>query len=474
MIQSPTSIHSFEDLELWLREVRRSANASVNIIELESLKSWSFNGPDNSLAHISGRYFTIEGVWVKTNVGPKHEWFQPIINQREIGILGFLGTFVNGVLHLLVQAKIEPGNIGVAQISPTLQATKSNFERAHQGREPKFLNIFRNADNRNILVDQLQSEQGARFMHKRNRNMVVLCEKPEEVREGDDYRWMSIDQIRRFLNFPNTVNMDARSILASLAGTSPSRKDDCLHHGNHLFGLPGRSYMSSVATANKPEQYLKQSSLYSDVELLSWIASLKFSHYLTTQPIALNKLKDWRFHGGRLVHKDDKYFSIIGVRAEINGREVESWDQPMIKPSQEGIIGFLIKRINGQKHFLVQAKVEVGNFDTVELAPTVQCLTGNYRTSQSEYKVPFIEYFINCHSDCSVYYDTMQSEEGGRFYREENRNVIVELHDSIKIDTGTMHRWMTLNQLVDFGRYSNMLNMSCRSLLAAIGPEWNL
>ena len=37
----------------------------------------------------------------------------------------------------------------------------------------------------------------------------------------------------------------------------------------------------------------------------------------------------------------------------------------------------LLKKINGILHFLVQAKLECGNLDVFELAPTVQCLTGN-------------------------------------------------------------------------------------------------
>ena len=42
---------------------------------------------------------------------------QPIINQPEIGFLGFITKEFNGILHFLVQAKVEPGNVNNVQIS---------------------------------------------------------------------------------------------------------------------------------------------------------------------------------------------------------------------------------------------------------------------------------------------------------------------------------------------------------------------
>jgi len=40
--------------------------------------------------------------------------------------------------HYLVQAKAEPGNYGLVSLSPSVQATFSNLERAHGGRAPTF------------------------------------------------------------------------------------------------------------------------------------------------------------------------------------------------------------------------------------------------------------------------------------------------------------------------------------------------
>ena len=60
---------------------------------------------------------------------------------------------------------------------------------------------------------------------------------------------------------------------------------------------------------------------------------------------------------------------------------------------------------------MVQAKIECGNFDVMELAPTVQCLTGNIPSSRSA-RPPFLDLVLES-SGSQVLYDTLQSEEGG-------------------------------------------------------------
>ena len=171
--------------------------------------------------------------------------------------------------------------------------------------------------------------------------------------------------------------------------------------------------------------------------------------------------------GYYLFHEKKKYFSVIGVDVHIGNREVLNWSQPLVKSAQEGLIGFIVKKINGIYHFLVQAKLEAGNFDIIELAPTVQCLTGNYRTGLNEYEVPFINEVLNVPEE-RVIFKTLQSEEGGRFFREQNLSIIAEAGDDFPIEVPENYCWLTLNQLQTFIRFNNYLNIQARSLLAAV------
>jgi len=68
-----------------------------------------------------------------------------------------------------------------------------------------------------------------------------------------------------------------------------------------------------------------------------------------------------------------------------------------------------------------------------------------------------------------VRYDAGQSEEGGRFFREENRNVVVEVGTDFPLDVPERFAWMTVRQLKAFIRHSHQVNVQARCLLAAMG-----
>jgi oxidase EvaA len=178
-------------------------------------------------------------------------------------------------------------------------------------------------------------------------------------------------------------------------------------------------------------------------------------------------MNHWVFDGDTLHHEDNRYFEIIGVRSEISNREVSSWDQPMVHSLQEGLMGFVVKKINGVYHFLVQAKLEAGNFDVIEMAPTVQCLTGDYRAGKNEYVVPYLDVVLNAPKD-KIWYNSYQSEEGGRFFHDQNLNIIVEVGDDFPVEVKDNYCWMTLNQMLSFITYNNYLNSSARNLISAI------
>jgi oxidase EvaA len=138
-----------------------------------------------------------------------------------------------------------------------------------------------------------------------------------------------------------------------------------------------------------------------------------------------------------------------------------------VKPCQEGLVAFVAREINGRLHFLVQAKLEVGNLDIVELAPTVQCITGNYRKGLNEYDVPYLDYVLNARRE-QVKFDVLLSEEGGRFYKNQNRNMVILAGDEFQEAEHPNYRWMTLHQIMRFVEYNNFLNIEARSLLSML------
>ena len=450
-----------ESVGEWMQDQAKNTNFDVQRISFSQLVNWSPNPKTGDIEHVSGKFFTIFGINVRTNGGYVPEWEQPIINQPEVGLLGILTKCFDGVLYFLMQAKCEPGNINGIQLSPTLQATKSNFLQVHQGKKPLFLDHFLNFRRHNVLFDQLQSEQGGRYLHKRNRNIIL--EVSGDLPIPDNYCWLTLGQIKRLMLSDNLINMDARTVISGIPfGSYDSGQLDFFT--SLVFpGLLSDEYKQKLFIS----AVLGEKHLYSEDDILSWFANLKAKYDLFVEKIPLQRIRDWVFEDGELHHESGKYFSVIAVDVKIGNREVAHWTQPMMKSAQEGIIVFVTKEIHGVLHFLVQAKIEAGNLDVVELAPTVQCITGDYRDVPVEQHPSFLDYSLNVPKS-NIRYSALQSEEGGRFYQEENRYMIIEADEDFPIKVPENYTWMTLNQLNTFIKFSNYVNIQARSLLATI------
>lgn len=397
------------------------------------------------------------------------KWTQPIIDQPKIGLLGFLTQKIDGILYFLVQAKAEPGNINTVQLAPTVQATRSNYVKLHGGKPTRYLEYFLESGRSEILFDQLQTEQGARFFRKRNRNMIVRVPDDETIDPAPDFRWMTLGQLKGLMLRNNTVNMDARSVLSNISY--------CPAHLTGRKSIDADRLRSVLASSQLLDRQIDDWHLqallsgFSDEtpvcgmdELMRRVCEEKFQCELETRLIPLSDVQSWLRTPLRIFHEKNLYFSVIGVRVTAENREVPSWDQPIIKQQHPGIVGFITRKIEGVLHFLVQLKMESGNIDLLGMAPTVQCITGSYEMGSLP---PYVAEMLV--PTCSaVIFDTLQSEEGGRFFREENRNVLLHADERLPLELPQRYLWMTLKQLKQLLLYSNFLNVEARSLLAFI------
>jgi oxidase EvaA len=452
------------EFESWYSDLLRKGYFKVEIIPLSDLDQWIYCNEMDRIAHVSNRFFSIEGLRVRTNFAPELEWDQPIINQPEIGILGILTKVISGIRVFLMQAKMEPGNINALQISPTVQATKSNFTQVHGGKVPPYLEYFSTQARSRILFDSLQPEQGSRFFRKRNRNMLV--EVDEEVEVMDGYRWFTLRELKNLLKRSNLINMDARSVISTIPLIDESdwpifekldlnNLDELVVNGCEIKGFGLRLVRSACAV---------EYSYQTDGELISWLTSQRVFYELQVERKPLGRLVGWNMEAGR-IHSNGEFFEVIGVSAKISNREIGQWSQPLIFDPNLGLSGFLVKNINGILHFLVQAKVEPGNPDVVLLAPTVTCSRFEKLLSDGS-TLPFLDWFhpSASHPPCL---DVVQSEEGGRFYQLQNRNVTVEAPEQSELELPKNYMWFTLRQIMKFIKFG-LFNIEARNLISAI------
>jgi len=448
----------------WFNDKLKNGAYAVRQIPFSELQNWYFHPDTGDLAHTSGRFFTVHGISIKTNYPKEQYWEQPIIYQPEIGILGILTKTFDGIPHFLMQAKMEPGNINMIQLSPTLQATKSNYTQVHKGKLPLYFEYFKDRARGKIIIDQLQSEQGARYFNKRNRNMIVAIE--DDIAVHEDFCWLTLGQIKKLLFYDNLVNMDSRTVLAgiqffdwenpgiSAPAVTGSSVEWC---GMRLEGFQKDLYVSLVE---------KDKTLHSFDDLISWFTHLKSNCEVLIKKIPLKSVQKWSKDAYEIKHESRHYFSVIAVEAQAHNREVSSWTQPLLKHFTRGIVGFLVARIEGILHFLVEARMCPGYIDLIEMGPTVSCSEADHRR-QTNMAPPFFEYFYDA-DEKATRFSAILSEEGGRFYHYQNRYMIVEIDDPDTLKVPANYIWMSLGHLMKFIKHTNYINVEARTLIACL------
>jgi dTDP-4-dehydro-6-deoxy-alpha-D-glucopyranose 2,3-dehydratase len=448
--------------EAWFAGRRARAVFDVRQIEFGNLRGWSFDPETGDLGHDSGRFFRIEGLDVRTDWGWQPRWSQPIINQPEIGILGIVVKEFDGVLHVLLQAKTEPGNIDAVQLSPTVQATRSNYTGAHGGRAIPYLEYFREPGRSRVLVDSLQSEQASWFLHKRNRNLVV--EVTEDVELLDGFCWLTVGQLHRLLHREHVVNMDTRTVLSCIpfqAPNGPFRTSTPVGYREALV----RSMAPVDATGSAP------GALHTDGEVISWLTDTKTRHELVQRTVPLKGLPHWRRTETEIAHETGHYFRIIAVDVRAGDREVASWSQPLLAPVETGRCALLVRPVGGVLHLLLQARTGPGVLDMAELGPTVQCLPGSTADQPAHRQPRFLDVVAAARPD-QIRYDRVQSEEGGRFHAAANRYQVIEVGEDFGLEVPPEFRWVTVGQVTGLLRHSHYLNVELRSLLATLHTTW--
>lgn len=207
------NVNNINDILAWINNLNQNTEVSVTETNISDDSFWFYDDYKGEILNRKRSFFSITGM--RYFVDGNFITEQPIIIQNEIGYLGIIAKEIDGVINFLMQAKIEPGNVNCVQISPTIQATKSNFTRAHGGNLPLYFDWFENAHaNGTVIYDQIQSEQGSRFAGKRNRNIILLTDK--DVPLHPNYKWMTLGQIKTLMKQDNLVNMDTRTVLSGL------------------------------------------------------------------------------------------------------------------------------------------------------------------------------------------------------------------------------------------------------------------
>ena len=443
-------VNTTEELFDWIDELNRTTYVNISEKSITSDSFWFYDDYNGEVLNRKRSFFSIKGM--RRFEDGEFTGEQPIIIQPEIGYLGIVAREIDGVLHFLMQAKIEPGNVNCVQISPTIQATKSNFTRAHGGKLPTYFELFEHSDKYEVIYDQIQSEQATRFYKKRNRNMIMIVN--EEFEIYPNFKWMTLGQIKKLMEVDNLVNMDSRTVLSGIplitqSVTEEEKKELLKYFSDEpLF----RSIFDADPQSDLPWIYqrLNNYKMFRDVRLAT---------------VPLNQLVDWKVDEYGITCKKQADFMVRYYDIEISGREVQHWFQPLFKAIGMATFGLLTRVIDGKRQYLVKIKPEIGSFDKAEIGPSVQWEPTHYLYNDNEVEKLFRKKYENKQG---LMVNVALSEEGGRFYHEQNNNVILEIEPKELTVLPEDYIWVeyaTLNYLV---QVNNCLNIQLRNLLSLI------
>lgn len=445
------NVHTTDELIAWAKYRQENLKVIIEKVKFDYDGFWFYDESDgfirnrkNSFFQLAGHREERDGVVVKE---------QPIILQNEIGYLGILCKKIDGELNFLMQAKVEPGNVNTIQISPTIQATKSNFTAKHGGKKRAYLEYFVNEKKHTVVVDQIQSEQSSRFYKKRNRNILLLVDSEEQIEELPSHRWMTLGQIKELMKIDNLVNMDTRTVLSCIPFFEGKFDAEEKEQIKSLF--KDEALYRSIFECNSLDQMHR---------LFCTINDCKMYEEKNVQLVPLKSLQTWNVTENEIVHQDKYDFKVVYCNIEIEGREVEAWQQPLVEACGNLLIGLFTTIENGVRKFLVKVRPEIGCFDTAELGPTVQHEPTNME-SLDAIETLFDKKLKEANG---ILKDVFLSEEGGRFYHEQNRNVIIEIEPQEIEELPEEYAWVDYYTLSAMIQFNNFVNIQLRNLLSLL------
>ncbi len=202
---------------------------------------------------------------------------------------------------------------------------------------------------------------------------------------------------------------------------------------------------------------------------IQWYKKIKKNNKAIVQDVHLEEMKKWTYDKkkGTISHNSGEFFCIEGKRISNTKREVNSWDQPFIKQIgyKGGIIGLVRSTVKGVPHYLVDAKFEPGNYNDIQLSPSLQATYSNLNRVHLGNKPKVAnKYFKKNFKTIRKFWVT---EDGGRLFKKRNLHWIIQYNGKINLP-GPTYKWLTLWELDKFIKMGYYVGPHLRSILSLI------
>ena len=211
--------------------------------------------------------------------------------------------------------------------------------------------------------------------------------------------------------------------------------------------------------------YLESSDI---IPILNWVKTRQKKIRTISKIINLNKCKGWHLDKkNNLYHESRQFFKVKGVETKgAFGREVNSWTQPILTQKHGGVLAFISRQTKKfGTEFLVNAKIEPGDNSIIKISPSFQATQSNMNRAHGGKRPIFHDIVIQLKNAELIYY-TIHNEEGARFWKKSNWNVIVKLNNPFdKRIKGKNYKWVSLTQLKKLALRDSCVNPFVKTIL---------
>ncbi|MDF1697567.1 MAG: NDP-hexose 2,3-dehydratase family protein [Saprospiraceae bacterium] len=413
-------VNTLEALDQKLANLLQSSNFELSRIDFDRQDQWIFK--NGMMSHKSGGYFHV--TCVKNLEASKEHLF---FFQPQSALTGLLLHKENGIIYVLIQARIEPGNTGILQLGPTIQSTPANFLRMHGGKGTSYLNYFYSGQE-NVLAFNSSNhlDIGKLFFQKSKLLNYAVVDKFIETDHA--YLWTPLSVLQEAATKDYYLNTDLRSLLG-------------VFNWDSLMGIHTKIEFNP---SNLMQYYIKH----------------RMAVHCIHQFVPLEKSESIHMTKDSIYAKEDSNSEIVLYDVKTLHREVGQWIQPLWKGKEKGSVLLLCRNWDSPKDldFLLTVKYERG-------------VAGNYNICPTLLEYPNEDKDVVLFNSGAIKREFYQSDEGGRFIDHEYLFRVSEINEDIEIQENQF--WVSIGELKTILSLHNMPSIQLRNICSVILDKLN-
>jgi oxidase EvaA len=393
---------------------------------------------DGAISHASGGFFSVVAVGA---CEPHRPHPLVLMHQPQSAFNGLLVATIESELHVLLQTRVEPGNLGVAQYGPTVQSTPANYQRVHGGKATPYLDFFhRSRTGATPIGDWTELDLGGRYLFKNKR--LVCVEAIDLPPVEPNFVWVSASLVKKAVLEGAFVNTDLRSMLAVMPW-----------HGWPVADEPDELGVAAHASLRLPVRPAIIGGALGPVGQGPGPVRL--------MPLAA--LGNWELNDYGLfeLEPSEQGFDVQFFRVDAPSREVPHWTQPLLNSRSRGKVVLALTLSDGTLRALVNVRSEPGLSTGTAVFPSHVVLPGQRANAADS-----IVYDALLASRSSTLARTVESDEGGRFFQDESEFELCLVDDAG--DFGEDFQWITLSELKCLLGISNACSIQLRCIASML------